>query len=148
LIVLDANILIRAVLGARTHDLMERYIGRVSFVAPGLAFAEAEKHIPAIHAQRSASEAILERRLKNAEILFSRLREWVTIIPEDQLFIFRDAAIERLRKRDPNDWHILAASLAVNCPIWTEDLDFFGTGVPTWTTDRVEIYLRSNPATE
>ncbi|MEP7369704.1 MAG: PIN domain-containing protein [Dermatophilaceae bacterium] len=27
-------------------------------------------------------------------------------------------------------------------PIWTEDQDFFGTGFPTWTTDRVELYLR------
>ncbi|WP_455227346.1 PIN domain-containing protein [Lautropia mirabilis] len=29
------------------------------------------------------------------------------------------------------------------CPIWTEDQDFFGTGVPTWTTDRVELYLKN-----
>ncbi len=28
-------------------------------------------------------------------------------------------------------------------PIWTEDQDFFGTGVPTWTTDRVEFYLNA-----
>jgi hypothetical protein len=27
-------------------------------------------------------------------------------------------------------------------PFWTEDRDFFGTGVATWTSDRVEIYLR------
>jgi hypothetical protein len=26
-------------------------------------------------------------------------------------------------------------------PIWTEDTDFFGCGVATWTTDRVELYL-------
>jgi hypothetical protein len=29
----------------------------------------------------------------------------------------------------------------LGCPIWTEDTDFFGCGVATWTTDRVEIYL-------
>ncbi|HZC23037.1 MAG TPA: PIN domain-containing protein [Candidatus Binatia bacterium] len=27
-------------------------------------------------------------------------------------------------------------------PIWTEDADFFGAGVATWTTDRVELLLR------
>jgi len=26
-------------------------------------------------------------------------------------------------------------------PIWTEDQDFFGTGIATWTTDRVHLYL-------
>ncbi|HEV2960992.1 MAG TPA: PIN domain-containing protein [Candidatus Angelobacter sp.] len=26
--------------------------------------------------------------------------------------------------------------------IWTEDQDFFGTGIPIWTTDRIEVYLR------
>jgi len=25
--------------------------------------------------------------------------------------------------------------------VWTEDADFFGTGVATWTSDRVELYL-------
>jgi predicted nucleic acid-binding protein len=72
----------------------------------------------------------------------------IAIVSEDQLLVFKDAANQRLRKRDPNDWPILAASLALNCPIWTEDMDFFGTGVPTWTTDRVEIYLQSQAAKE
>lgn len=31
--------------------------------------------------------------------------------------------------------------MLLDCPIWTEDNDFFGTGVPTWTTDRIDIYL-------
>jgi hypothetical protein len=25
--------------------------------------------------------------------------------------------------------------------VWTEDSDFFGAGVATWTSDRVELYL-------
>jgi hypothetical protein len=37
---------------------------------------------------------------------------------------------------------VLAAGLALNCPIWTEDSDFFGTGIATWTTDRVELFLQ------
>jgi PIN domain len=31
-------------------------------------------------------------------------------------------------------------------PVWTEDQDFFGTGLATWTTDRVELYLRGRHA--
>jgi predicted nucleic acid-binding protein len=42
---------------------------------------------------------------------------------------------------DPKSWPILAAALALGCPIWTEDADFFGFGVATWTSNRVEIFL-------
>jgi predicted nucleic acid-binding protein len=36
---------------------------------------------------------------------------------------------------------MLALALALKAPIWTEDSDFFGCGVATWTTDRVEELL-------
>ncbi len=148
MIVLDANILIRAVLGTRTLDLIERYAGCISLAAPALAFVEAEKYIPGIYAQRSPTEPLFQFRMGNARTVLSRLRDWVEILPEDQLLIFKDAANVRLRRRDPDDWQILAASLFLDCPIWTEDRDFFGTGVATWTTDRVEIYLQSQAAKE
>ncbi|MHB1374958.1 MAG: PIN domain-containing protein [Thauera sp.] len=41
-------------------------------------------------------------------------------------------------QRDERDWPGLAAALLMNCPIWTEDQDFFGAGIPTWTTAIVE----------
>jgi len=50
-------------------------------------------------------------------------------------------AQKRLGTRDPEDWPILASALALGCPIWTEDADFFGCGVATWTSNRVEIFL-------
>jgi len=34
-------------------------------------------------------------------------------------------------------------ALMLNVPIWTEDRDFFGSGIAAWTTDRVELYLRN-----
>ncbi|MCA5894378.1 hypothetical protein LEP48_13625 [Isoptericola sp. NEAU-Y5] len=50
-------------------------------------------------------------------------------------------ALARIEMRDPDDWPILAVALMLECQVWTEDNDFFGTGVPIWTTDRVGIYL-------
>jgi hypothetical protein len=35
----------------------------------------------------------------------------------------------------------LPTALALSSPIWTEDNDFFGAGVATWTTDRVQMFL-------
>jgi hypothetical protein len=51
------------------------------------------------------------------------------------------AGLVRIEKRDPDGWPILATAMAFDCPVWTEGQDIFGAGVPTWTTDRVEIYL-------
>lgn len=53
-IVLDANILIRAVLGSRVPELIAQYAHDVSFHAPELAFAEAARHLPTIASKRGA----------------------------------------------------------------------------------------------
>ena len=49
----------------------------------------------------------------------------------------------RIKSRDIRDWPIVATALTLNCPIWTEDQDFFGTGLPTWATDRIHIYFET-----
>jgi predicted nucleic acid-binding protein len=54
---------------------------------------------------------------------------------------FETIARTRLARRDENDWPVLATALALRSPIWTKDTDFFGCGVATWTSDRVELYL-------
>jgi predicted nucleic acid-binding protein len=51
-------------------------------------------------------------------------------------------ARERMLSRDVRDWPIVATSLLLDCPVWTEDQDFFGSGVATWTTNNLELYLR------
>jgi predicted nucleic acid-binding protein len=53
-----------------------------------------------------------------------------------------EMARNRIKIRDPADWPIVATSLLFDCPIWTEDRDFFGIGVATWTTQTIELYLR------
>ncbi|MGA3211377.1 MAG: PIN domain-containing protein, partial [Terriglobales bacterium] len=54
---------------------------------------------------------------------------------------YEDTARRRTEMRDPHDWPIVAVALLLGLPIWTEDRDFFGSGVATWTSDRVELYL-------
>ncbi len=67
----------------------------------------------------------------------------VLAVAQDTYEVARLDAEARLAGRDLDDWPILATAMALDCPIWTEDQDFFGTGVPTWTTDRVELYLNN-----
>ncbi len=135
MIVLDANILIRAVLGRRVREILETHFMRVRFFAPDTAFAEAREHLP----------GILRKRGINAEAAIAVLEKLPSLIDciDDELYgPYETAARQRLHRRDENDWPVLATALALECPIWTEDTDFFGAGVATWTTDRVELLLR------
>lgn len=43
--------------------------------------------------------------------------------------------------RDPRDWPAVAAALAVTADIWTNDNDFLGTGIATWTTETLQRWL-------
>lgn len=51
-IVLDANILVRAVLGDKVRKLITAYADEVDFGAPEIAFLDAAEHLPHIAADR------------------------------------------------------------------------------------------------
>jgi hypothetical protein len=58
MIVLDANILIRAVLGRRVRQLIDTYAGQgVRFFAPDVAFDDAEKYLPPLLKKRGKPQA-------------------------------------------------------------------------------------------
>src|SRR5207244_11814265 len=87
-----------------------------------------------------------EKRGKQDVYVPSSLEYWRYIIePVDREIygLFENEARQRLRGRDENDWPVLATALGLACAVWTEDADFFGTGIATWTTNRVEIFLKS-----
>jgi predicted nucleic acid-binding protein len=136
MIVLDANILVRAVLGRRARQLIDAYAGQgVRLLAPDAAFADAEKYLPSLLERRG-----IARHESDAAIAY--LRTVIDTIDPDAYGEFESDARRRLRGRDEDDWPILAAALALACAIWTEDADFFGTGIATWTTANVEIFLQ------
>lgn len=49
--------------------------------------------------------------------------------------------------RDPRDWPAVASALALGAGIWTNDNDFLGTGVATWTTETLQRWLQRQPST-
>src|ERR1700677_729610 len=137
MIVLDANILIRAVLGRKVRFLLERYASStVRFCSPRQAYADAGKYLPLLLRKRGKPNAEVPAALHYFEHL-------VEPIDPNSYILFESEARERLRGRDEEDWPVLAIALALGCPIWTEDVDFFGTGVAVWTTSRIEIFLKT-----
>ncbi len=136
MIVLDANILIRAVLGKRVRQLLETYTGnRIRFYAPEVAYADAAKYLAALLIKRGKSETDVPAAL-------AYLQSLIEPISQEAYGLFEAEARQRLRGRDEEDWPVLAAALSLSCAIWTEDTDFFGAGVAVWTSDRIEIFLK------
>jgi predicted nucleic acid-binding protein len=96
-----------------------------------------------------ARPEILRQRGIDAEAAITVLDELSTLIGciDAEIYgTFESVARRRLHMRDEDDWPVLATALALECPIWAEDADFFGAGVATWTTDRVGLLLRELPS--
>ncbi|SRR5437588_8657389 len=134
MLVIDANILIRSILGTRVRTLLAKYGATVEFFTSDTAYAEARKHLPKILTKRRIP-------VEPALSLLESLQQVVQPVELDAYQGFEQEARQRLSERDLEDWPVLATALALRCPIWTEDRDFFGTGVATWTTDRIELFL-------
>lgn len=134
-LVLYANILLRAVFGIRVRRILETYEDVAAFYSPDVCFAEAQRYIPDLAKRRRLDTKLARSILEHV----GRIVEPV----EKSLYEGHERlARERIEHRDPRDWPVVAVALLLGIPVWTEDQDFFGSGVSTWTTDRVEIYLR------
>lgn len=134
-LVIDANILIRAVLGQKVRGLIERYCDSVAFYVAEANVEEAEFYL--------AKELAAKRGLDEAtwRPVFDGVLSAIQIITGEVLAEVETEAKARIGSRDVNDWPGVAAAMVLDCPIWTEDQDFLGAGVATWTTATVDIYL-------
>jgi predicted nucleic acid-binding protein len=135
-LVLDANILLRAVFGNRVRERLYAYEEVVAFYAPDVSITDARKHIPPIAARRGTNPAF-------AELTLDRIVDSLIHVVDRSLYEeFEERARARISSRDADDWPIVATAMLLKAPIWTEDQDFFGCGIATWTSDKIEIYLR------
>src|SRR5690349_4361750 len=100
-IVLDANILVRAVLGQRVRQLITDHANHVSFFAPDTAYAEAREHLP----------ALLEKRGVNGSAALASLDALEAVVCPIEAELYQpleQQALARIGERDPDDWPALA----------------------------------------
>ena len=135
-VVLDANILLRAVFGPRVRSLFETYEDTISFYAPDICFADARRYIPSISEKRSIDPG-------PGIVVLNHLSRLIEVVDRSLYEEYETSARERMISRDEEDWPIVATALLLKCPVWTEDRDFFGSGIPTWTSEIIELYLRN-----
>ena len=133
-IVLDANILIRAVLGKRVLELIYKNAATVKFFTPDVAYRDARLYLPALLVKRGVKGDAALKVLASLEII-------VQSIDVELYEGMQQQALQRIAARDADDWPVLACAMTLGCPVWTEDTDFFGTGVATWTSDRIALYF-------
>jgi predicted nucleic acid-binding protein len=111
-IVLDANILIRAVLGKRVCELLLNHAASVKFFAPDVAYADARKYLPALLEKRGVNSAAAMKVLDALESIVHPL--------EFDLYVgMRQPALQRIAMRDADDWPVLACAMIMACPVWT-----------------------------
>jgi hypothetical protein len=92
-LIVDANILVRAVLGKRVRAIIGAYVGQATFFVPDIAFAEAEEHLPALVIKRQGDP-------QKALALLHSLGSLVEQIGEEVYGEFEAAARDRLGGRD------------------------------------------------
>jgi predicted nucleic acid-binding protein len=134
-LVLDANILIRAVFGKRVREILERFENEADFYSPDLCFDDVRRYIPSLSKKRK-----LDPTLSLA--VLDRVGRLVVSVDRGLYADQEEHARQRIQHRDPDDWPVVAVALLLDFPISTEDPDFFGAGVATWTTKTVGFYLR------
>jgi len=134
-LIIDANILVRSVLGVRTRELIERYCESNAFYVAESHFEEAAYYLAELTVERGIREEVCRESL-------CRLMAAVQIIQQEKLTSAESDAKARIGARDIDDWPAVAGAIQFDCPVWTEDQDFFGSEVPTWTAASVEIFLR------
>ena len=98
---------------------------------------ELPKRIAAFAARHGLDETLTERLVSDCR---AAIDANVEVVPEVAYAPLEDEARWR-SARDPHDWAVVAAALAVGGGIWTNDNDFLGAGVATWTTDTITAWL-------
>jgi predicted nucleic acid-binding protein len=135
----DASTLIAEVLRARGRKLLEH--ADLDLVLATETWEETEHELrkrTILLAQRgSLSEAQAAQLLAEA---LAPIAARVTLVPPD-LYVGQVAEAQRRILRDLRDAPTVALALTLDCGIWTGDYDFFGCGLPVWTTETLQLHL-------
>lgn len=128
----DTSTLISELLRERGRGYLAR--SHHDYLISERVLSEARHELPR-RVERMAARGLprepLERALGSAlDWIESRTRT----IPDEALRGLERGARQRV-PRDPNDWELVAVALLTGADIWTNDADFLGCGLVTWSTD-------------
>lgn len=130
----DANILIRFTVGRAAEQADDLKARGVQLATTDAQAREAERVLHSVFgfAEEQAAEEIRDT------LAGMQLYHVPTYRSQEA------SARARIHYKNTRDWPILAAAIAHGAAIWTDDRDFFGTGVATWTTRNIKFWERSD----
>lgn len=145
LLVVDANVLVGELLRVRGRGLFGNNVLQLHISEQALdeALHEMSRRAARIVEQGRVSRQAADAMLDEARGIVERR---VSPVPPEVYAGFEERAAYRV-PRDPDDVPTVALALAIGgdegrCGIWTNDGDFLGCGLPTWTTDTLLAHLR------
>ncbi len=125
MIIVDANIIVSAIVGAASkRALLAAFARGVKLSVPEPQLTEAAS---VLADKLGVSDDDIELGLEQIVAMIEPLSPPV-------YEAFEAAARARLHERGKSDWPVLAAALAFDGEIWSHDRDFFGVGVAIWST--------------
>ena len=142
----DANILISLLLGRKLKQLVVdnlENLKSIEIYVPGSVFSEVKNFMSRYIKNLSGFSQFLNTMTSWGDA-FSYLESSTTIIDNADLELMKEEALARIGHRDPKDWPTLALALKLDCPVWTDDKDFFGVGVPVWSSQTIGHYLKTS----
>lgn len=142
-LVVDTSVLVGELLRASGRARLED--DRLDLFLPEQMWGETQVEIPrrvGLFARRRGLSSRLSQSL--VEVCLGAVRENMTIVDQAVYSAIEDEARAR-SQRDPSDWPVVASALALSGAIWTNDNDFLGVGVATWTTATLRLWMDRHP---
>jgi predicted nucleic acid-binding protein len=131
--IVDANILLSAALGSSVR--LENAVDRgLELMIPDAQLFEAVK----VLTKKFGFET------DEARTVVDCLADQMTVLSSETLISSEEEARARLEPRGQSDWPVLAAAMLLDGHIWSKDRDFFGVGVPVWTTRNIKYAGTAN----
>ena len=138
-LVVDTSVLVGELLRASGRARLGD--DRLELFLPEQMWAETLRELPrrigAFARRRHLEDEVAEQLVR---LCGEAVEANVVILDEAVYAALEDEALARCQ-RDPTDWPVVASALALSAGVWTNDNDFLGTGVPTWTTPTLQLWL-------
>lgn len=145
-IVVDANIILSAVLGFRSRPLLDMISARRALVMSIEASLEVRHVLARLDPDAPMLIEIADEVLQAIEVVESVRYDASLASAEDAL---HQAVASR--NGSVSDAHLLALAWTYDADIWSHDRDFAGTGWPSWSNANLAAALRveaNSPASE
>lgn len=143
-LVVDTSVLVGELLRASGRERLGD--DRLELFLPEEMWNEARVELPRRIAAFTRRRG-LDRSIGDAlsSVCLDAVEANVVILDEGIYSALEDEARAR-SLRDPTDWPVVAGALALSADVWTNDNDFLGTGVATWTTETLKRWLERSLA--